>query len=299
LRYFANRPDVAAQQLARHKTVAPVWIELHRMGEPTPATIYRLSLRGILETAHHMPSKFPANLLQISHAQLNDTDPFVLQTTLLTLLAHCQERHIMLPFVLDRIDQLASDSQRNIGNGFHSIRDRFPETVTFLMGMRITPNHLEQLYALGDLGRLLSSHTCHVGSLTEQDSYFVIAQRTSAIGVQPAEADIEQFLLLSGGYPTLLKAVVRWWLTHTPRLPYPAWQAALLQEAGIQLRLQEIWRCLSVDEQTAWQALIASRGAAAIPAAIGARLAQLGICRQHPQGWQLSGTLLAGVGWGE
>ena len=295
LRYFADRPDVVVQQLAPRKAIAPVWIELQHAAEPTPATIYRLFLRGILETAYRIPSKFPPDLLQVCHTHLDDSDPFVLQTTLFAVLAHCQAARMALVCVFDRIDQLASDSQRNIGNSFRAIRDRFPETVLFLMGMRITPDHMEQLYALGDLGRLLSTHTCTVGSLTVQDSCFVIAQRTDAIGVQPTEADIEQFLLLSGGYPTLLKAVIRWWLTYTPRLSHSEWHTALLQEPGIQLRLHEIWRCLAEQEQAALHTLITRRDANALPDAIGKRLAQLGLCRPHRQGWQLSGTLFAGM----
>jgi transcriptional regulator with XRE-family HTH domain len=295
LRYFAHRPDVIAKQLSHHKTIVPVWIELHQAAEPAPSAIYRLCIRGILETAHRTPGNFPANLLQACHIHLNDTDLFVLQTTLFTVLAHCQDANMVLVFAFDRIDQLTSESQRYIGNSFRAIHDRFRETVTFLMGMRITPDYLDHLYALGNWGRLLSTHTCYVGNLTEQDSCFVIVRRTSVSGVQFSKPDIEQFLLLSGGYPTLLKAVVRWWLTHTPRLPRSEWYKALLQEPGIQLRLREIWRCLSPQEQAALHTLITSPGADAMPDAIGGRLAQLGICRQYPQGWHLSGTLFAGM----
>jgi len=155
---------------------------------------------------------------------------------------------------------------------------------------------IDDIYALDALGRLLSSHICPVGGLNEQDSCFVIEMRSASAPVQPTAVEIEQFLRLSGGYPTLLKAVIRWWLMQATPPPPAAWLPALLQEPGIQLRLRELWHGLSAPEQTALQTLIASQRANALPAAIGGRLAQLGICRQHPLGWQLAGTLLAGLG---
>ncbi len=296
LRYFANHPDRLSSYLsASRRTIMPVWIEMQPLAEPVPATLYRLFLRGLLETAPHLPSRLPPDLRQACQAHLNNTDTFVLQTTLFAVLAHYQADQVTLVFVLDRVDQFAGNVQLTLGNPLRSLRDHFRETVTYLLGMRITPTYLDTIDALGDLGRLLSTHLCVVGSLTTQDSEFVIAKRAQAAARKPTAADIQQFLALSGGYPTLLKAVVRWWLTYTSQLPDAAWDKALLQEPGIQLRLREIGRGLSVQEQQALQAVVTSYGANAIPDAIGERLVQLGICRQHSQGWQLAGTLFAGM----
>ncbi len=296
LRYFVQRPDLLPRYLPHQKTVLPVWIELQPIVEPVAATVYRLFLRGILEMAQRIPHQLPADRLQACVTHLSATDAFVLQTMLFALLEHCQSVQIRLIFVWDRIDLLGADRRRDVGNCLRAIRDGFPDTVIYLMGLRHTPTYLDDIYALDALGRLLSSHICLVGGLSERDSCFVIQMRTAAAQIQPTTAEIEQFLCLSGGYPTLLKAVIRWWLTQATRPPLAAWLPALLQEPGIRLRLRELWHGLSRPEQAALQTLIASRGANALPAAIGGRLAQLGICRQHPLGWQLAGTLLAGLG---
>ena len=293
LRYFVQRPDLRPRYFFSPQTILPVWIELQPIVEPVSASVYRVFLRGILEMAQRIPDPLPADLLQACHTHLSATDTFVLQTTLFALLEHCQSADIRLVFAWDRIDLLASALRREVGNCLRAIRDGFPETVIYLMGQRYTPTYLDEIYALDGLGRLLSSHIYLVGALNRQDSGFVIEMRTNTAPVQPSAAEIEQFLSLSGGYPTLLKAVIRWWLTQTTPPPPATWLMTLWQEPGIQLRLREIWHCLSASEQEAVRTLITSRDANAIADALGERLAQLGICRPYTQGWQLAGALLA------
>lgn len=297
LRYFVNRPDRVSSYLSTNQqTILPVWIELQPVAEPTPVTLYRLLLRGILETTAHLSSQLPPDLRQACQAHLNRNDALVLQTTLFAVFAHYQAVHVTLVFVIDRVDQLVGNIELTFGNPLRALRDRFRETVTYLVGMRITPTFLDTIDALGDWGRLLSTHLCVVGSLSAQDSAFVIAKHVQTAARKPTAADIEQFLALSGGYPTLLKAVVHWWMTRTPQLPGADWGEALRQEPGIQLRLREIGRCLSVQERQALQTITTSQGTSAIPHVMGERLVQLGICRQHPhQGWQVAGTLFAGI----
>ncbi len=295
LRYFSNRPDAIATYLSDQKRILPIWLELQPLTEPLLSTFYRLCIRSIFEAASRMTPMFPTDLMQTWQKSLSDSDVFMLQTTFFTALTYCQSKQLRLVFVIDRLDLLSDDFHLTIGNTLRSMRDGFRETILYLLGTRITPTYLDNIYLLGDLGRLLSTHTCIVGSLNELDSRFVISKRTSVAGSQPSESDIEQFLLLSGGYPTLLKAVIRWWLTCTTHLPYSEWHAVLLQETGIQLRLREIWLCLSPQEQTALQTLFTSRSSNAIPDAIGKRFVRLGICRQNDQALQLSGTLFTGM----
>ena len=303
LRYFVHRPDiVSTYRAARQRVFLPIWIELQPMPEAVPSTLYRLFMRGMLEAAVRVPDILPPELLQTIQTQLHETDSFALQTALYAVFTHCQATQVGLVFVLDRADLLAGDVQAALSNTLRAIRDQFRDTIIYLLGMRITPTYLETLYALGALGRLLSTHALTVGSLVEQDSRFVIASRTKSSGVMPTESEIQRFLALSGGYPTLLKAVIRWWLTKTPRPPQAGWVGELTAEPNIQLRLREIWRCLSVQEQAA---LLALTGGAAsqqetagrrveIADQLGDRLVQMGILQQQGQGWKLRGQLFAG-----
>lgn len=295
LRYLAQRPLMLQRQAAHAKMIVPVWSELQPATEATAAVIYHTLLHGILESAALAPEHFSPTLLQTSQRRLQTVDPFSLQTALFELVAHCQAANVGLLFVVDRIDQLSATSQRNVSNTLCALRNRFRETIMLFMGMRITPDYQEQIYALGELGRLLSTQTCIVGTLTAQDSRFMIDQWTKLAGMQPDATDIEQFLWLSGGFPTLLKAVVHWWLLQTPRLPRAEWHHALSQELSIGLRLREIWECLAGQEQLALQTMISNPATTAVPPVVGAQLARLGLCRQGPQGWQVAGALLTGL----
>lgn len=297
LRYFVNRPErVSCYFSTNQRAMLPIWLELLPIVEPTPVVLYQLLLRGILETAPYHGNQLPPDLHQTCQAQVHNNDALMLQTALFALLEHYQSTHVLLIFVIDRVDQVVGNVQLSFGNPLRALRDRFRETVTYLVGMRITPTYLDTIASLGDWGRLLSTHLCVVGGLSAQDSAFVIAKHVQAAVRQPTAADIEQFLALSGGYPTLLKAVVHWWLTHTPRLPSAEWGEALRQEPGIQLRLREIGRGLSGQERQALQMIMTSPGTNTTSHAVGERLVQLGICRQYPgQGWQLAGALFAGI----
>ena len=296
LRFVTSRPDLVARHLIDKRPGVFVWLELQPMVAPVAATIYRQALRGILEMALHFSGLLPTELREACERYRNETDLVLLQTTLFNLLAHCQSQQIRIVFVAPRIDQLPPDLQLDVGNTLRSLRDRFRDTVLYLMGMRVTPTYLDRLYAFGELGRLLSTYSCVVGRLTETDSRFVIAQRAGRVHVTPTETEITQFLALSGGYPTLLKATIQWWLFQQAPPPHATWQATLLQEAGIQLRLRELWECLSEEEQAVMQSILTRQNVDMIPSDIGTLLAQLGLCHQTGDRWQLAGTLFAGLG---
>jgi len=295
LHCLVQHPVLHPRHAMRGKPVIPVWSELQPATEATATAIYHTLLRGILESAALAPGYFPLPLLQATESKLQTTDPFTLQTALFALVAHCRATNVGLLFVVDRIDQLTAASQRNVSTTLSALRNRFRETVLLLMGMRITPDYQQQIYALGELGRMLTTQTCLVGTLTAQDSRFMLDNWTKAAGIYPTEQDIAQFLALSGGFPTLLKAVVHWWILQTPRLPYAEWQRALSQELSIGLRLREIWECLAEQEQLAVQTIITNPATTVVPPTVGTRLERLGLCRQGPQGWQLTGTLFAGL----
>lgn len=298
LRHLIHNPALLTTQRSSVTPIIPVWIELQPAAQPTMTAplLYRLFLRGILEAAQRSPTAFPAPTIEAAHRYLDTNDPIRLQSSLTAVLAHCQAEGQSLLVIIDRLDRLTADDQRQLGDTLRALRDQFRQTLLLLMGMRLTATYLDQLFALGDLGRLLSTHSCIVGGLSARDSQLVIDRRTRRTERQPTALDRQTFLALSAGYPTLLKAVIEWWMTQPAPPPHRAWQSLLLQEMGIQLRLREIWRCLSPQEQAALRLVIATPGGVLLPELIGERLVQLGLCCPTAQGWQLAGTLLMGLG---
>ncbi len=304
LRHLINHPALLATgwnsvyPVIPLAPVIPVWIELQPAAQPTmtPPLLYRLFLRGILEAASRTPTAFPPPLIEAAHRYLDTNDPIRLLTSLSAVLTHCQAEGRILLVIIDRLDRLTTDDQRQLGDTLRALRDQFRQTLLLLMGMRMSPTYLDQLFALGDLGRLLSTHRCIVGALCARDSHLIIDRRTYHTDRRPTALDRQTFLVLSGGYPTLLKAVIEWWLIQPSPPPHSAWQPLLLQEMGIQLRLHAIWCCLSPQEQAALRMVIATPGTALLTDPVGERLAQLGLCCPTAQGWQLAGTLLMGLG---
>lgn len=79
----------------------------------------------------------------------------------------------------------------------------------------------------------------------------VITRRCVLPGRSATETEITHMLALTGGYPTLLKAVGQWWLTHGHAQPVEQWLPLLSAETTIQKRLAEASGVLTLAEQQA------------------------------------------------
>ncbi|MCB0121038.1 MAG: helix-turn-helix transcriptional regulator [Caldilineaceae bacterium] len=295
LRYLSHRSEVLSDYLVGHKLVVPIWLELQPMAEPVPTTIYRLFLRGLLTQSAQLPTVITADLRHSCQSALRDTDLFVLQTWLFTLIEHFQRAQITLLFAFDRTDALPPETQMAVGTNLRLIRDQFRETVLYLMGMRRRATYFEDSNQLGELGSLLSLNLCVVRGLTEKDSLFTIGRRTALAGKTPSTQDVEHFLALTGGYPSLLKGVIQWWLTTAPPSPHQQWQPRLLREPGIQYHLREIWRALAPAERMALQTLQHHRNGQALSPEASEELARLGLLCRADDDWQFAGSLFTGL----
>jgi hypothetical protein len=117
------------------------------------------------------------------------------------------------------------------------------------MGMRQEAAYLATSSTLlGELYEVLDTHVCWVTPMNSVDGRWLINRETHLAASPPVELEIEYFLKLSGGIPSLLKAICHWWLT-TPHKPALAtWRDALLAHPGIDSRLQEILAGFSQEE---------------------------------------------------
>lgn len=138
-----------------------------------------------------------------------------------------------------------------ISNTLSGLRDSFRDTLSYIVGVRQSLTYLESLNLPTDLLRLLTAHTCYLGAYTAADASQMIMQLTCAYARPPGAAEVQALLTLSGGYPTLIKAVCDWWLLTTPRPPLLQWQDALLATPMIKRSLQELWQNLTSEEQEA------------------------------------------------
>jgi hypothetical protein len=63
------------------------------------------------------------------------------------------------------------------------------------------------------------------------------------------DEEIAHLLALTGGYPSLLRAVCLWYQTAVNRPPREDWASFLIDQPNIEHRLSEIWQGLNLEEQ--------------------------------------------------
>jgi hypothetical protein len=189
--------------------------------------------------------------------------------------------------------------------------------------MRQEVAYLPDPAALGDMYELFDSHVCYVGAMTADDSRYRLADVLRSAAAPPSDAEAEAILRLSGGFPSLLKAIGQWWMLTPQRPPLSVdWRTPLLENVAIQHRLARLWQGLTQEEKLALSevqkqhaadqqasAAATMTGASAYRAsattslapdvfqgrslAVVRRLAAKGCCIHEGDGWRVNGELLA------
>ncbi|MEZ4727699.1 MAG: winged helix-turn-helix domain-containing protein [Caldilineaceae bacterium] len=295
LGFLCHRPEVLssywrATPTGVNRIVILVPVDLNNLPARTLSAFYRLLLRAFYEMRHRLPPDLqePATTLFLQHRA--DADPFLPQSALRELLFHAQARHYRVVLVMDRFDAFCRMITPAMGDTLIGLRDSFRDTLAYLVGVRQSLAYLEPLALADDLLRLLTAHTCYLGPFGTADARAMISQVTRTSPLPPTEGEIAQMLRLTGGYPTLVKAISDWWLLTTPRPRLAQWRAHLWRLPAVQRCLQEIWRSLTGEEQQALAALQQPAGSKETVvtqrrqrlAAVMATLCAKGICRSSP-----------------
>lgn len=313
LRYLCEHPTALRRHLP--ETVTPpalVAVDLYDLPSHNLADLYRTILHAFYWVRERLapPLAEAAAGLYLEHRAT--TDAFLTQTALYELLLAFQRARVPVVLVLNRFDRFCETSTPAMVNTLRSLRDRFKETLSYIAGMREAVAYLPNPAILGDMYELFDGHICYVGALSPEDSRHMLADLLRAAPEPPDEAEIAALLRLSGGFPSLLKALGQWWM-RSPQRPGPAeWPALLLADPTIQYRLERLWQGLTQEEQLALVDISCQgspngrqaerrRGetGAAPPIdqerahAVLERLAAKGCCAQVGQRWQITGELLA------
>ena len=155
-----------------------------------------------------------------------------------------QVQNVQIIFVLDRFDLFSKTATpRKWVDTLRGLRDSFQDTVSYIVGLRHDPIYHEEMAAFGEMSRTGGrAHICCVGLLSRGGC--------SCANCPPYEGRrscterkrrFHQMLALAGGYPTLLKAVCRWWVLADDCPSKEAWLTTLLADVGIRIRLHDIW----------------------------------------------------------
>jgi hypothetical protein len=281
--------------------VAVVPVDLYDLPSDTLADLYRTILHAFYWVRERFPSSIATTAADLYLEHRATLDAFLSQKALYELLLAFQEAGVRVVLVMNRFDRFCETSSRQQVNTLRGLRDRFKETLSFVVGMRQEAIYLPDATILGDTYELFDNHVCYVGALTPADSRAMALHLLRSAPGAPSERAIEAMLRLSGGFPTLLKTIGQWWLLDQARPEAPEeWLPALLSQGPIQHRLERMWGGLTQEEQLALKELhrhqvVAPQGAgkSAMSETVALRLAAKGCCVQQGGVWQINGELLA------
>jgi hypothetical protein len=315
LMYLCEHPSALQNYLpSPFQPVALVPIDLNDLPSTQLVDLYRTILHAFYWVRAGFTPALAEAAAELYLGYRASTDPFLVQKALYELLLAFQQAETRVALVMNRFDRFCETSTPQMVNTLRSLRDRFKDTLSYIVGMRQAVAYLPDPTLLGDMVELFDSRVCYVGAFTSDDARHLLAHLLRAHDQAPDEAQIAAMLELSGGFPSLLKATADLWATGAlPRHAQQQWLAHLLDDAAVQYRLERMWQGLTQEEklalsemqrQSADKALLANtvgqppaiaetsdRNQQAGP--IAQRLATKGCCRYDGDCWRVNGGLLA------
>jgi hypothetical protein len=297
LRFLCEHPTALRGYLPPHvPPLALVPVDLYDLPGDNLADLYRTMLHAFYWVRERFPPALAERAADLYLEHRASVDPFLTQTALYELLLAFQSAPVRVVLVMNRFDRFCETSTLPMVNTLRSLRDRFKETLTYIVGMRQEVAYLPDPAKLGDMYELFDSHVCWIGALADADARRMLAGVLRSAS-SPGEADVEAILRLSGGFPSLLKAVGQWWML-TPDRPSESadWLNPLLDHPAIQHRLGRVWQGLTQEEKLAlseiqrWQT---NRQPFERKALATARsLETKGCCSYDGAAWYVNGELL-------
>jgi len=248
LGFLSRTPHALSPYLGElAEKIVPLPVDLNSLPADTLDTFFRLLLRSFFE----MRDQFDEETQQLISQQYLEhraaTDPFLPQSGLRTLLFHFEARDMRIVLVMDRFDRFTERAVPGMTDTLRSLRDNFKDSLCFVVGMRQAPRYVLNPETLGELYEILDLHICWVGPMDFADSQRVIAEELLIPEEKLEPTLVKQIYALTGGYPSLLKAVCQRYADG--ELPIEGWQALLIQDKNVQYRLAEIWQGLTQQEQ--------------------------------------------------
>jgi len=300
LGFLCHRPDALQAYINPAKlTVALVLVDLGDLPTSTVGDLYRVILRAFYEAQARFTTDAQQVVAQIYTEHQALTDPFLTQSALRKIFFHFQDAGQRIVLVIDRFDSFSRMVTPEMAQTLNSLRDTFRDTLSYIVGIRQSLTYLADIDLPADLYRLLTTHVCQLGPLNAADARFLIQRRTQVSDTPPSAEEMQTMLMLTGGYPTLLEAVCRWWLIEVDPPPPDQWLPHLAAAPAMQHRLQGIWSGLTQEEQLTLTELVRGRlthQATPTPmqqwhAHVLHNLAAKGICYQQADQWTVFGTL--------
>lgn len=144
-------------------------------------------------------------------------------------------RDKLVCLLIDRFDVLVGQEWfAAVSNNLRALRDRFKYRLAYLVAAR------QPLDQAGELAELFYGRTLWLGPLSKQDALWSAARdlkRFSRGGLVAGEAELQRIVQLSGGYPSMLRAVCEAYAAGSPLE-----EATLRRSLPVAARLEEFWQ---------------------------------------------------------
>jgi hypothetical protein len=190
--------------------------------------------------------------------------------------------------VLDRFDRFTERAVPGMTDTLRSLRDSFKDSLCFVVGMRQAPKYLLNPETLGELYEILDLHICWVGPMDLADTQRVISEELLISEEKLEPGLVKQIYALTGGYPSLLKAVCQRYADGA--FAPEQWQTLLVDE-NVAYRLAEIWQGFTQQEQV----VLFSLASGEVCTAGELRSLQMkGLLQQDDEAWRIGSSLLEG-----
>lgn len=262
LRYLCEHPTALQRYLPdMSQSVVLVSVDLYDLPSTNLVDLYREILHAFYWVREQFTPALAEVALELYRSHCATSDAFLAQKALYELLLAFQNAQVRVVLVMNRFDSFCATSTPQMVNTLRSLRDRFKETLCYIVGMRQIAIYLPEPALLGAMYELVDINICYIGALTPEDSRHMLAAVLQTAPVIPSETEIEAILELSGGFPSLVKAVGEWWKRTIPLPPLTEWLDLLLDDPAISHRVERMWDGLTQEEKQALVEIYKQSGA--------------------------------------
>jgi hypothetical protein len=307
--FMCHQSHIVAERYLHDFTpkTAMILVDLNNLPGGDLSTFFRVMLRSISEARvqlMHLDESLPETVQALYRKVEEKTDPFVSQSALRDVLLAFREQGMRLVLVLDPFDRFCQDASTQVLDNLRGLRDSFKATLSYVVGLRYELAYLRDPIELGELYEILDTHVCWLGPMEKADARWVIGQVEESTGQSFDDEQAEQLIVLTGGYPALLRAASLW-LAQVATTPSTTdWEKCLLDETTVRNRLQELWQGLTSEEQATLSILQTALSTEAEPERqrsieqievkhqqVLTQLQQKHLCATTATGWEIFGRL--------
>ena len=247
---FILRHDVRTHYLhTANVTTLIVWVDCNRMASFSAWGLHELLLTGLLEACIEHPTAVAQRdtLTQLRREAIVERNKLLAQRNVeLALQIFCQELKLQVCFILDEFDEAYRTLSARALASLRALRDRHKYQVHYVLLLRHHPMYLRDPYDCEGFYELFSRSLLGIHPYTTTDAHAVIEQiltRRKHETTPLPDTTRSQLVMLSGGHPGLLVALVDSWLTEG-KLP-----SAGSGQAKVQEECRKLWEGLRREER--------------------------------------------------